>query len=267
MTDDKKEPAMSPDDNDQEIENDQTAVAFSKDEIRTYKRLRSAKKPRIGRGWAIFFNFLMICALIAGGVVAAKLYQEQSVELRRAMGAFPRIERQLANLTSENEEAGKTLGARVNTALRDIEQLNTDISDLRALINKRNQQWIRENTDAISKQRKDIGGLLVDVKQFKSRSEVYERGLQTQQNILERTSTAELAFQDLGKSAQNLADDLNRQAQQVEGVKKRLKDEERFTKATAGHRKQINRQYLEINKRLAALRVTVHELEASVTTP
>ncbi len=242
---------------------DHSALAFSQDEIQAYKRLKAAKRTGIGRRWAIFFNFLLWCALVAGGSVAAWLYQEQSAQLRYAMEALPNINQQLARLTSESEESGKTLTSRFDTAVSQIEQLEQEVRSLRNLVNKRNQQWIKDNALQIGKQQKDIGELLEDLKVLKGRSRSYDKGLQVQQNLLERTSTSELNLQQLSKSNQTLADDLNRKAEELQKITDRLKAEEAFSKATQGHRKQINRQYLQINKRLASLKESITALESA----
>lgn len=240
-------------------------LAFSADEIKTYKRLRTASKGGVGRGWALFFNFLLIVALLAGLGVGGWLYQRQYIAVETALERdLPSILARLEKLDAEREESDKTLSARVNKALKDLEHIDGDILELRDIVNKRNQQWIKENAELIKRQGKDVGELLVNSKRFKSRSEVYERALETQQQMLDRIANSEENYRNTKITEQQLADNLNSLTTKHVALNTRVNVEEQSTRATTNHRKQLNRQYLEFKKQVAKMQQSIRDLKTQV---
>ena len=240
-------------------------LAFSADEIEAYKRLRITSKGGVGRGWSLVFNFLLIVALFAGLGVGGWLYQRQYVAVETALNRdIPRMLAQLDRLDRESEESDKTLSARVNKAIKDLEHAGGDIRELRDIVNKRNQQWIKENAELIKRQGKDIGELLVNSKSFKSRSEVYERALDTQQRLLDRIANSEEGYLNMKATEQQLVDNLNNLATKQKALDRRVDGEEQGTRATNNHRKQLNRQYLAFKNQIGKMQQSIKTLKTQI---
>lgn len=239
------------------------ALTPSQDEIERYRRLRQNVNQPVGARsrFSSFLWFLFVLSALAGG---GWLYYQQALDVQTLKTQFPEMQDRLEQATSKNQESDETLTARVTKISEQLAAAENEVRQLWDVANKRNQQWIKENSDALKRQRQDIGELLLANQTIQVRAEEYDHALNVQKDLLERIESIDKVYQQLADAQQGLTDNLNNLIEQTGKIDKRVIELEEAVVAIDRHRKLLTRQKLDIDKRFLGLEKQNKDLQQAI---